>query len=152
MNRLLTKNQHGYRMQHSCDSMIISFLQEMSDSLQAGDISVVLMLDCSKAFDSISRPLLLRKLEQYGLRGGALELVASYLTDRNQRVKIAQAYSDLLPCATGVPQGSIFGPLLYIIYTNDVDIGINSWSSLYADDNNSSHRAKLLDTAMDDTQ
>ena len=151
-NRLLTKNQHGYRMQHSCDSMIISFLQEMSDSLQAGDISVVLMLDCSKAFDSISRPLLLKKLEKYGLRNGALELVASYLTDRNQRVKIDQAYSELLPCATGVPQGSIFGPLLYIIYTNDVDIAIDSWSSLYADDNNSSHRAKELDTAMDGAQ
>ena len=144
----LTKSQHGYRENHSCDSMIISFLQEVSDSLRNDDVAVIILLDCSKAFDSISRPLLLKKLEKYGIREGALELIRSYLVDRTQRVKVGTTYSDFLPCHTGVPQGSILGPVLYIIYTNDVDVAIDSWSSLYADDNNSMHRAKTLDEAM----
>ena len=144
----LTKSQHGYRENHSCDSMIISFLQEVSDSLKEDDVAVIILLDCSKAFDSISRPLLLQKLEKYGIKKGALELIRSYLTNRTQRVKIGSTYSDHLPCHTGVPQGSILGPVLYIIYTNDVDVAIESWSSLYADDNNSMHRAKTLQEAM----
>ena len=148
----LSNNQHGYRTAHSCDSMIVAFLQEVSDSLQAGDVSVLILLDCSKAFDSISRPLLIEKLRRYGVRGGALSLITSYLNDRTQRVKIEETYSSVLACSTGVPQGSIFGPLLYIIYTNDVEVAIDAWSSLYADDNNSSHRAKTLPSAMGKAQ
>ena len=148
----LSPNQHGYREHHSCDSMVISFLQEVSETLRNDDVAVIILLDCSKAFDSISRPLLLEKLRRYGIKDGALDLIRSYLSDRIQRVKVDSTYSDVLPCITGVPQGSILGPLLYIIYTNDVDVAIKSWSALYADDNNSLHRAKSLDEAMTKAQ
>ena len=138
----LAKEQHGYRAEHSCDSMIISFLHEISESLWENDVSIVILLDCSKAFVSISRLLLIEKLRRHGVNENALELVTSYLNDRTQCVKIDNVYSDFLKCETGVPQGSILGPILYIVYTNDVGQAIKAWNSLYADDNNSNHRDK----------
>lgn len=94
--------------------------------------------DLTKAFDLLNHSLLLSKLQLYGLSQKSLCLIASYLSDRKQKVKIDSAvgptFSDFLPLTTGVPQGSILGPLLFIIYMNDLPFNVSYPVMLYADD------------------
>ena len=84
-----------------------------------GDIPITIFLDLSKAFDTLNHSILLDKTKHYGIKDCALNLLNSYLSDRQQYVQINSIKSSLLPVKTGVPQGSIFGPLLFIIYLND---------------------------------
>ena len=144
---LITDSQHGFRGGHSTDSMVIPLLEELSSIIEEDLAAVLIMMDCSKAFDSISRPLLLKKMERYGFTDNSLKLLDSYLSDRHQQVRINDTYSDRLPCDTGVPQGSILGPILYGCYTNDVAQSIIDWAALFADDSNSLHKDKKLQRA-----
>lgn len=95
-----------------------------------------IFVDFSKAFDLIDHRILLTKLERYGLRGIPLQLLESYLLDRKQSVVISNAYSSYATCSCGVPQGSILGPFLFLIYINDLPRYINEYCVLYADDTN----------------
>ena len=83
------------------------------------DVPIGIFLDLSKAFDTIDHAILLKKLEHYGIDGIPLKLLKNYLTNRKQYVRLHEVNSNLLPINTGVPQGSILGPLLFIIYIND---------------------------------
>lgn len=99
--------------------------------------TVGLFLDLRKAFDSVNHGILLCKLYDYGIRGTALELMRSYLTDRYQFVSYNQATSSLLKIQTGVPQGSILGPVLFNPYVNDLpNISSSPNIIMYADDTN----------------
>ena len=92
-------------------------------------------MDLSKAFDTLDHHVLLRKLKYYGVTDGALNWFESYLTNRKQFTIIEDKKSTLLNIITGVPQGSILGPLLFIIYINDLDNSLNKFKSIkYADD------------------
>ena len=97
-------------------------------------ISCILFLDLKKAFDSVSHGILLKKLEYYGVRGIALDLFRSYLTNRKQFTKIGESLSVLDIIEWGVPQGSVLGPLLFLIFINDIPLASDLGTWLFADD------------------
>ena len=99
------------------------------------DTPINIYLDLSKAFDTLDHDILLYKLQYYGVRGNALLLLRSYLENRQQFVEYGNIESDYLPLSTGVPQGSILGPLLFIIYINDINMATSTFkATIYADD------------------
>ena len=122
----------------------------MTKILQAIDnneYTIGVFLDLAKAFDTVNHEILLRKLEHYGIRGIALEWFKNYLTNRKQIVKHKQKKSESLTIKCGVPQGSILGPLLFLIYMNDISRRSEILSIiLFADDTNLFLSHKNLDT------
>ena len=112
--------------------------------MNTGDNPITIFLDLSKAFNTLNHSILLDKLKHYGIKDGALNLLNSYLSDRQQFGQINNIKSSLLPVKTGVPQGSILGPLLFIIYLNDFTNASDIFKIIsYADD--STLLAKLSD-------
>ena len=119
---LLYKFQFGFRKNHSTVHPIIHFLHDIGESNDntSKDITVAVFLDLSKAFDTINHDKLLHTLNFYGVRGVTNAWFSSYLSDRKQYIEFNGFKSDLCDLSCGVPQGSILGPLLFLIYINDV--------------------------------
>ena len=108
--------------------------EKLLNNLDKGSITCSIFLDLAKAFDSVSHSILIRKLEKYGIQGKALSLFVSYLEERYQFVEIDNVSSLLSLIEYGVPQGSILGPLLFLIHINDLPEATNFFIKLYADD------------------
>ena len=117
-NGLIHPSHHGFRAKHSTVSALIQMFDTWIDAFEDSEVSAVIMLDMSAAFDVVDHQILLEKLTLYGFEDCAQSWIRSYLTDRSQRVYVEGSLSDALPLDCGVPQGSILGPLLYIVYTN----------------------------------
>ena len=133
---LLCPNQSGFRPNDSCINQLLSITHLIHKSFDANPTLEVrgLFLDMSKAFDKVWHEGLLYKLRQYGVSGKAYELIKSFLSNRFQRVTLNGQHSDWTRVNAGVPQGSILGPLFFLIYINDLSTGINSEVKLFADD------------------
>ena len=145
-NCLLNSNHHAYRAHHNTTTALIQMYDGWLESIEAGNIVGACLLDLSAAFDVVEQSLLLSKLKLYGFDDGALSWVQSYLEFRSQCVSAEGCLSKLLPVDTGVPQGSILGPLLYTIFTNELptilDKNVDSEMCYYADDTTVSCMAK----------
>ena len=132
---LLSDSQHGFRKQHSTVHSIAQFTNYVSSKLDNGLPTLVTYIDFRKAFDCVQHSVLLKKLESLNLDGASLKWAESYLGSRKQRVLANGIYSSHMPVRQGVPQGSVLGPLFYIIYANDLpEIIKNCDIAMYADD------------------
>ena len=129
---ILNPLQHGFRKHLSCDSQLLSLFHDLASVPTETDMIV---MDFSKAFDKMPHRKLLYKLEWYGIRGGTLDWIKCFLTDRTQRVVLDGTESLPGPVLSGVPQGSVLGPILFLIYINDLPDGVTrSTVRLFADD------------------
>ena len=134
-NDLLYKSQYGFRKKHSTELAGLEFYDKIINYLENDQLPLAVFLDLSKAFDTIDHEILLRKLSYYGISGNSLLWFKCYLTNRKQYVQFKDSLSSYSNIKTGVPQGSILGPLLFIIYMNDIAHITNKFFfTIYADD------------------
>lgn len=134
-NRLISNHQFGFRDGRGTHDALFELTKYITNSLDESKKCIAVFLDLAKAFDTVSHDLLLKKLEAVGIRGVAYDWFTSYLTNRTQTVKINQHVSSETVIEFGVPQGTVLGPILYLIYANDLcNLPINGRIISYADD------------------
>ena len=139
----------AYRKGYSCQSVLLKLIEDSKTNLDDGLLVGFLLQDLSKAFDCLPHGLLIAKLNAYGLSKSACQLIASYLTNRKQRVKIQSFRSQWNDLEKGVPQGSVLGPLLFNVFINDLFYFIKLCNLYnFADDNTLSSHSRSLGQLM----
>jgi hypothetical protein len=134
-NQLLYNSQYGFLPQRSTELAALELTDHIISSMDNNEVPINIYLDLSKAFDTLDHKILLYKLNYYGIRGNSLNLMKSYLKNRMQYVTYKETNSELRNISTGVPQGSILGPLLFLIYMNDIIYSSSCFRTvMYADD------------------
>ena len=144
-HKVLTNCQFGFRAQYSTTHALLLIVDKIKKAIEKGHFSVGIFRDLQKAFDSVNHGILLRKLNHYGIREISHSWFSSYLSNRKQYTTLYNVTSDYVNVSYGVPQGSFLGPLLFLLYVNDLP----SWSAilgfhLFADDTNLCYSNKSL--------
>lgn len=134
INNILTDTQHGFRKSRSCETQLITVVNDIARSLNDGGQLDVALLDFSKAFDKVNHRKLCLKLEHYGIRGELLSWIKNYLSERTQKVMVERKMSDPVAVTSGVPQGTVLGPLFFLIFINDLPDSVKCQIGLFADD------------------
>ena len=131
--------QHGFRSQRSCEAQLVQFVHDIISNLDGAvnrghKQTDLIIMDFAKAFDKVPHRRLLHKLDYYGIRGSTHKWINSWLSGRTQKVVLDGQASDPVPVLSGVPQGSVLGPVLFLIFINDLPDNIRSSVRLFADD------------------
>ena len=144
-HKILFPNQFGFRKNNSTTYALLQITEKIKETIDKGKHGCGIFIDLRKAFDTVNHEILIRKLEHYGIRGSALHWFESYLTNRKQYVYINGESSQMDNITCGVPQGSVLGPLLFLIYINDLpNISSVLQFYLFADDTNIYYEADSL--------
>ena len=135
-HNLIDKQQHGFLKHHSTATNLLDSLNDWTISLSAHHSTTIAHIDFQRAFDSVSHEKLLHKLASYGISGNLLLWIKNFLTNRSQTVCIGLAHSNPCIVSSGIPQGSVLGPILFILFVNDIadPFGPTVKSKLFADD------------------
>ena len=135
MNNLISSQQSGFRSLHSTVTALLHATDNWAFNIDKGNINTVVFLDLKKAFDTVDHDILLSKLEAYGIKDSTYSFFKSYLNIRTQKCVVNGSISESKSLAFGIPQGTILGPLLFILYINDLPNCLeNSEPQMYADD------------------
>jgi len=134
INDLFYDLQSGFRKSYSTDTCLLNLTDHIKDEIDKGNLCGMVMLDLQKAFDTVNHDILLIKLKALGFRNDVVQWMNSYLTGREQMVIVSGTKSDTAKITCGVPQGSILGPLLFLLYVNDMNAAVDCRLLLYADD------------------
>ena len=133
-NNLLSQHQHGFRRMRSCQSNLLDSLEEWTQILDEGKELDIIYLDYQKAFDTVPHKRLIIKLGAYGLKGDILQWLRDFLHERQQQVRVGSGQSSWARVTSGVPQGSVLGPVLFLLYVNELPRLIHSRVKMFADD------------------
>ena len=133
-NNILIENQHGFRSGHSCATQLITLTEDILYALDHQKQVDIVLLDFAKAFDTVPHRRLLKKLHYYGIRDNISKWIEAWLTNRTQCVLLEGESSGSVLVSSGVPQGTVLGPLMFLLYINDIIKNIVSPLRLFADD------------------